>query len=53
MNYEDVKAKLLSMRDYGLNETVIYFALLQFKGGVRISDLLRIKRTNVLNNLTV
>lgn len=53
MTNSDVDIKLSMMLKDGVNVTLVSFARLQFISGLRISDLLNIKRTDIDSNLNV
>ena len=53
MTNSEVEIKLSMMLRDGVNLTLISFARLQFISGLRISDLLSIKRSDIGDNLTV
>ena len=53
MTNSEVEIKLSMMLRDGVNLTLISFARLQFISGLRINDLLSIKRSDIGDNLTV
>ena len=53
MTNSEVDIKLSMMLSDGVNVTLVSFARLQFISGLRINDLLSIKRSDIGDNLTV